>query len=122
MSILAVSCQKEEYTEVDAITDDVAVYTLNYSIDGATYHATFKNQTDRLAFIRHLVALAREGHHVSIADSNTLVTNTSKEKVTYTTNSSSDAAAWAEKMVLQGYEVEIFFDDATGIYTCIATK
>ena len=123
LSMMAVSCQKENFTElVPMDASDVTNFSLSYTIDGASHHTVFHSNAERLAFIRRLVALAGEGYNISIADGNTTITRTSKEKVTFTTTSPDEAASWADKMIQQGYEVEIIFDEETGTYTCIAVK
>lgn len=121
LSMMAFSCQKENFTEVQpAAASEASAYTLRYTVDGTTYHATFQTNAERLSFIRHLVALAREGHSVRIG--NTAGINASKEVVTFTTTSSDEAASWAADMESQGYVVDITYDKKKGIYICTATR
>lgn len=123
LSMMAVSCQKENFSDVTPLAaNEVAEYSLRYSIDGNSYHALFHNQAERLAFIRQLMALAREGHHVSIADSNTSITSEIKEVVTFTTSSADEAAAWTYEMTLQGYKVDVQYDEKEGVYICTAIR
>jgi hypothetical protein len=123
LSMMAVSCQKENFTDVEPATaGETAAYSLCYKVDGVTYHATFQTKAERLAFIRQLVALTREGHRVVIGNSNTTSINSTKEKVTFTTSSLDEATAWASEMEEQGYEVEFYYDKEKGVYVCIAIK
>ena len=123
LSMMAVSCQKENFTEMEPATvGETAAYSLCYTVDGNTHYATFQSKAERLAFIRQLVALTREGHSVRIGNSNTTGVNSTKEKLTFTTTSSDEASAWAEEMAGKGYVVEISFDEETGVYTCTAIK
>lgn len=122
LSLLSVSCQKEDFTEVTPATVGEATnYSLYYTVDGTTHHATFGTNDERFVFIHQLVALTREGHHVVIRNhiARTIAT---KEKVVFTTSSETEASTWAEKMVKQGYEVEIIHDKENGVYLCTATK
>lgn len=123
LSLMAVSCQKENISEMEPATiGETAAYTLCYTIDGVAHRASFKTSDERLAFIRQLVALTCEGHHVFIGDGNATSTCLTKEKVTFTTPSRDEAASWAAEMVEQGYDVEIIHDKENGVYICIATK
>ena len=70
-----------------------------------------------------MVALAREGHRVSIQLNNTAgQVAATKEKVTFETYDPEEAAAWMEKMTDEGYVVDMYFDEETGLYTLIAVK
>lgn len=123
LSMMAVSCQKENFTDVvPATAGETAAYSLCYTVDGTTHHATFHTKAERLAFIRQLVALTREGHNVVIGNGNTSSINFTKEKVTFTTASQEEAASWAAEMVEQGYEVTIIHDKENGVYICIAIR
>lgn len=123
LSMMAVSCQKENFTELEpTVVGESAVYTLSYTIDGVSQHATFNSKAERLAFIRQLVALTREGHNVSLGNGNIVSTNATKEKLTFTTTSEEEAANWAASMMEQGYEVDVQFDKETGEYICVAIK
>lgn len=67
------------------------------------------------------MALARQGHKVTIKPNQTTST-LAKEKKTYETANAEDAAKWAVIMEGYGYTVTIYFDEDTGIYTCVAIK
>ncbi len=121
LSMMAVSCQKENTTEMEPTTiGESVVYTLSYTIDGASRHITFHSKAERLAFIRQLMAFTREGHTVSIGTTTT--TNAAKEKVTFTTPSLDEATAWVAEMEEQGYVVTFYYDKEKGVYVCIAIK
>lgn len=123
LSMIAVSCQKENFTDVEPATaGETAAYSLCYKVDGIIYHATFQTKAERLAFIRQLVALTREGHNVVIGSSNTASVNSTKDVVTFTTPSADEAAAWAAEMEEQGYKVDIQFNEKEGIFICTAIK
>lgn len=123
LSMMAVSCQKENFTEMEPATvGETAAYSLCYTVDGSTHYATFQSMAERLAFIRQLVALTREGHSIRIGNSNTTSVNFTKEVVTFTTPSEEEAAAWAAEMTAQGYDVDVQYDKKEGVYICTATK
>ena len=69
-----------------------------------------------------MIALAKEGHSVWFSRTNNAHSSLSKEQVTYVTNNLDDAKKWAKKMLDDGYQVSISFNQQTGEYTCIAVK
>lgn len=67
--------------------------------------------------------MAKEGHKVSCYDeSKREQTYGAKEKVTYETTNKTDAYKWVDKMIGEGYEVDLTYDEKTGMYTCTATR
>lgn len=103
--------------------DGAATSSVTYLVGGQRYYSNPQTDEDWSAFFDRMFALAKEGYAVRIVrtDANRQV-NTSKEKVTYTTDNYNDAKAWAKQKTLEGYEVTITFNQQTGIYTCIATR
>ena len=122
LSMLAIGCQKETFAEHDAEVETTHEYiSVNYSIDGVNMQATFNDESSWREFLHWMFALAEEGRRVSFGDCNR-ISGLTKETVTYTTKSQSDAEAWADMMYKNGYEVSIDFDEKTNTYTCVAIK
>ncbi len=119
LSIMAVSCQKENIVAPGQTTTVVTVQTTSFSVNGEIYTST----EERAALLDRLVALAREGYTVTIFHSgNSGGTQATKEKVIFTTTDPDEAAQWADQMLEQGYDVTIDYNPKTGTYTCIATR
>ena len=122
LSALATSCQKENLEILangETIEQPYAGISLCYMIDGHQYSAIFSSLEEKEAFVIQLMALARQGHKITIKSNRTTAT-LAKEKKTYTTTDPDDAAKWALIMGSYGYTVTIYYDEETGIYTCIA--
>ena len=122
LGTLAVSCQKETLTELSPVTTQDETYLITYSVDGVSMQTRLNGDEALRAFLQRLTALAREGHRVTVRNENTVSQASTKEVVTYRTKSEDDANEWAAKMIRDGYEVEIDYDDKTGEYVCTAAK
>ena len=125
LSVLAVSCQKEEVIEpVDVqIQQSATIRNVTYKVDGATMHATIRGEQNWQDFVDWLFALAEEGHRVSFRNESIYNNQQhSKDTVVYTTKDKNKANAWAAEMSELGYEVSIDYDRNTGVYTCTATN
>lgn len=124
LSMAAVSCQKETFFDVDGNAVEQSVSRkVSYMIDGVFYQATLHNDADWDALMHRLLTLAREGHHVVIAQGDSVTSlSMSKDVITFTTTSEEEANHWAEQMIQQGYSVSINFDDEAGEWKCIAYK
>ena len=88
LSVLAVSCQKEEVIEpVDVqIQQSVTIRNVTYKVDGATMHATIRGEQNWRDFVDWLFALAEEGHRVSFRNESIYNNQQhSKDTVVYTT-------------------------------------
>ena len=122
LSMLAVSCQKETFVEQDTEVEATREYiSVNYSIDGVNMQATFNDETSWREFLHWLFVMAEERHRVSFGDSSR-INGLTKETVTYTTKSQTDAESWGDKMIKKGYQVYISFDEKTKTYNSIAIK
>lgn len=124
LSALAVSCQKENPENAVSATpvEQTSVEnSLVYSIDGQQFTASFKTPEEKEAFFLQLMAVAREGHAVTIGSGHATQAM-AKEKVVHKTKDPNDAAEWCETMENLGYEVNVTYDSETGVYTCIAIK
>ena len=67
--------------------------------------------------------MAKEGHKVSCYDeSKREQTYGAKEKVTFTTTDENSARKWLYEMFEAGYEVQLTYDEKTGMYTCTAIR
>ena len=124
LSMAAVSCQKENLFEIEGNPTEVTVSrTVSYMIDGTLYHATLHSDAEWDALMHRLMALAREGHRVMIANGNSVNTSSlAKEVVTFETTSEEEANHWAAQMVEAGYSVDIDYNDKTGVWKCTAYK
>ncbi|MBQ6047323.1 MAG: hypothetical protein IJL38_06875 [Bacteroidales bacterium] len=119
--MVAASCQKEEIQSPIPVEQKATDNIVNYMVDGQSYQAVINSELDWSDFLYRMLALAEEGHTVTIS-SRVSSTSSTREVVTYTTTSKPDAHAWADNMIDQGYQVTITYDGSTGIFTCIAVK
>ena len=124
LGVTAVSCQKEPVASTqNTETKAEAMYVVNYAVDGTLYTVSLYSENEMDALFLQLTALARQGSRVVVLDENARArTMSSKEVLTYTTTSETDAANWANEKTKEGYEVTIVYNDRTGIYTCTAVK
>ena len=122
LGTLAVSCQKETLTELSPVTTQDETYLITYSVDGVSMQTRLNGDEALRAFLHRITALARQGHRVTVRNENTVSQASTKEVVTYRTKSEDDASEWAAKMIMDGYAVEIDYDDKTGEYVCTAAK
>lgn len=124
LGVTAVSCQKEQNVGPQtSVTEPAAKYTVTYSVNGVVHTALLQSDEELNALLRQLMAYARQGYRVVVADSmSTSSLTSSKETVVYTTTDEGEALSWAEEKVKEGYIVDISFDETTGVYTCTATR
>ena len=123
LGTLAVSCQKENMMEPLAYEMETEVtYLITYSIDGVSQQVRLGSDTELANLLHRLTALAREGHRVTVRNENTVSQASTKEVITYRTKSEDDANEWVAKMLNDGYDVTIDYDDETGEFVCIAIK
>ena len=122
LGTLATSCQKETLTELSPVTAQAETYLITYSVDGVSMQTRLNGDEALRAFLRRLTALARQGHSVTVRNGNTVSQASTKEVITYHTTSEDDANEWAAKMIIDGYEVEINYDEKTGEFICTAIK
>ncbi|MGX8713265.1 MAG: hypothetical protein ACSW8I_06235 [bacterium] len=121
MGLVATGCQKEEMVEPQNTVADITFKTVYYTVDGVEARASFVNESSWTQFLDWMFALAKEGHRVSFRNANH-ERRATKETVTYVTTDAGDAQTWAVKMMHEGYEVTITYNDKTQEYTCIAIK
>lgn len=123
LSLTAVGCEKETISDPIAVaSEDAAMYTVYYSIDGENSRVTILDEDSWKSFLEWMVALSREGHRVSFRRGIPTSNRISKETVIFTTSSHHEAEVWADIKIKEGYEVTIQFDSKTGIYTCTAIR
>ena len=124
LGLAAIGCQKEtEPTLPTSATENASAYTVEYSIDCETHRAVLNSEEEYNALLFRLMALAQEGYEVNVRNGNTVrQENASKDVVVYTTQSESDAVKWTKKMMDDGYEVTVTYDDKTHTFTCVAIK
>lgn len=124
LATLAVSCQKENIeVERAKATEQVAVYSVSYTIDGTREEITLAGEVAWKGFIARMLDLAEEGHRVSFRmEDGTQRIVTSKETITYSTTNREEAFEWAEKMIRQGYSATVEYDKKKKKYNCYAIK
>ena len=131
MAGVITSCQKDEFqNEMVLPSHEMSQKnlahtntTLRYWIDGVGYSREFASQQEMDNYISYLISLTREGRTVIIQGSeNPSYAPSENDKLTFTTKDRTEMKSWADKMTLSGYDVEITFDEETGLYTGTATK
>jgi hypothetical protein len=122
LGAFAVSCQKEADTAPPTVYSQ-SEYNLLYRIDNVVHYANIQSPEEWNTFLSDMLALARQGHRVSVQRTSTSsLTLPAKEVVTHETKDPDEVIAWFNMMTEQGYEVIIKFDEETGIYTLTAIK
>lgn len=121
LCMVAASCQKEEDLSPIPVGQETTANIVNYTVDGKTFQALINSDKDWSEFLYRMLALAEEGHTVTIP-SRVTATSLTKEIVTYTTTSKPDAYDWADNMTAKEYDVTVNYDNYTGIYTCTAVR
>ena len=120
-AMMAVGCQKE----LPVVAESAVVNSntiIRYS--AGTLNGSINLPDDQAwdGFLENMLALAREGYQVTISQTSFSHANMTKDVVVFTTTDEAEAKHWAKQMVCDGYEVNISYDDKTGIYTCTAVK
>jgi hypothetical protein len=123
LGTLAVSCQKETVNEISpVVTQSATSYTVTYYIDEVRLQTRVNNDEELSLLLNQLAALARKGHRVAVHKGDTASQSLTKEKLTFHTNNKEEAIAWCNEMLLNGYMVQMTFDEVTGEYICVAIK
>ena len=119
LSVAAVGCQKETVVVSQTGAEESGtVYTVRYSVNGVSI-----GEQAWADFLQRMLALAEEGHRVTMSRSaNTAQYSESKEVVTFTTKDKKKALAWVNEMLEAGYTVTFSFNPQTGEYTCVAIR
>lgn len=118
------ACQKEEMVEQNChAVENNETATITYIIDNKSFAVEIRNDREREELFSYLLLMAKEGHKVSCYDeSKREQTYGAKEKVTYETTDENSARKWLYEMFEAGYEVQLTYDEKTGMYTCTATR
>ena len=119
--LVLAGCQKEN-TEWNNTMPTGSGTSLYYNAGGEVGQTLLTSDEAWDLFMQRMLALAREGYVVVISPTNGTSGHSTKEVVTFTTDSEDEAKQWSKEMTLNGYDVIITYDDKTGIYTCIATR
>ena len=124
LSVAAVGCQKETVVVSQTGAEESGtVYTVRYSVNGVSHTETLIGEQAWADFLQRMLALAEEGHRVTMSRSaNTAQYSESKEVVTFTTKDKKKALAWVNEMLEAGYTVTFSFNPQTGEYTCVAIR
>ena len=125
LNLAAVSCQKETIT-VDpqsGIEATGTVYTVRYVVNDVTYTETLIGEQAWADFLQRMLALAEDGYRVTVSrNTGTTQYAMSKDVVTFTTKKKTEAYAWSEQMLEDGYDVTISYNPQTGEDTCTAVR
>jgi len=126
LATMADGCQKENITELrpeTSISEVSTVYTVQYAVDGVLHTKTLHNEEEYNALLMQLMALSRSGAEVEISDDNYSPNAFStKESVSYTTPSESEAIKWTKQKMSEGYKVMVTYDTNNNLYVCTAYK
>jgi hypothetical protein len=115
-SLATVGCSKEDTLPTQS-------NSVIYLYDGQQHTALIQSDEDWTLLLDHLFALAEEGYTVQFFNPNARpVANAPKSREVFTTKKKNEAIDWCEQKKSEGYKVTIYYDEDTGIYTCIATK
>ena len=125
LSLAAAGCQKENIdevpTQVTSLENQATV--MYYYVDGVLNIKYLQDETEYRNFIYEMLTLSEQGHTVAFyKDSDNNRPNCTKDVVHYSTTNKDDAYKWANKMIEDGYRVQVTFDEETGKYNCIAYK
>lgn len=121
LGTVTVSCQKETETIPSSDWSQVA-YNVRYSIDNHIYYACLQSPEEWHTFLSDMLALSRKHHRITIHKLCNNCIIASKEKEVFQTSDKGEAEAWAEKMMLAGYDIIFEFDDETGNYIITAIR
>ena len=124
LSTMAVSCQKETVAEPQSKNAGLStVYTVHYTINDITHTETLGSDAEYDALLLRLFALARMGYEVEIENGSGPASATlAVEVITFSTTNEQEAIDWVKQKLLEGYKVQVSFDETTGVYTCIAYR
>ena len=124
------SCQKDEFQNEILVSQEMSQKnlahintTLRYWIGGVGYSREFASQEEMSNFISYLIGLTINGKEITIGGSEKpSLAPEADDKLTFTTSDKAEMNKWALEMQDKGYDVTVFFDKKTGIYTGTATK
>ena len=124
---MATSCQKdsEMISSQELSQKSLAQETsiLFFWIDGEEHYRKFDSQEERDEFIRHLIRLTREGHIITIEGNNRPeYAPEEKDKQKFETTDMEEFEAWLKKMNNNGYRVDVYFDEGSGMMIGTATR
>lgn len=124
LGMIATSCQKEFNVEpLTSQIGDESPRTMHYTVNDEVYSVEFHSEQERLAYLQMLMAMTKEGYSVTFSYGETVSNSSvSKEVVTYSTSSESDAIAWCDMMAKDGYVVTMTYDLSRQVFICIAVK
>ena len=126
LGTMAVGCQKENITELQpetSISETGTVYTVQYAVDGVLHTETLHSEEEYNALLMQLMALSRSGAVVEISDDNYSPNAfPTKESITNTTPSESDATKRTKQKMSEGYKVRVTYDTTNNVHVWTAYK
>lgn len=121
LGTMAVSCSGDENEASNAAWVQ-ETYQMYYSVDGENMQVRLNGDGELRNFIRKLVDMTREGHHITVRRGDGKCLSLSKEKVEFRTESEDAANQWTLDMVKKGYTVTLDYDKNAGEFVCVAVK
>lgn len=119
--ILCAGCQKENLPTAAGTDQNVLVY---YTEGGVAKTALLDMSPQSDSLLHHLISNVADGNRIvflpdGITDYD--INDVGDNPIVFTTTSEREALIWCRTMMSQGYTTIIYFDETTGVYTCIAT-
>ena len=125
LALFAASCEKQDdYPMVSPLHTDTTNEYLHicYSIDGGMYQPVRCTPAELDAILNDLLTLVRNGHSISIFNSNTFRNANTKEVVVKHFKTKEEAESWSISMIREGYNVTFEYDSTEGTYVVTAKK
>lgn len=126
-SLFATSCQKDSLTDPQSERTEnmrtINSYHISYWVDGIRYSVTLQDEAQITLLIQKLTKLALLGHHIHTSNDDFVPSgNPTKDVIKFSTTDENEIIEWAKKMYQKGYDVEFYYDEATGTFSGIAIK
>lgn len=126
LGTMAVGCQKENITELrpeTSISEAGTVYTVQYAVDGVLHTETLHSEEEFDSLLTQLMALSRSGAVVEMSGDNYSPNAFStKESITFITDSEVEATSWTKQKMAEGYRVRVTYDTLNKVHVCTAYK
>lgn len=96
--------------------------SLSYIVDGESFIGEVRTEEDLTTLYLKILGYAKLGHNVCISAGKTPCQGEGGHTVHFTSADEHAVAAWATKMVKQGYSVTVDYDKSSRTYHCTAYK
>ena len=125
--LLMGGCQKETETtdfrngqQSTAVVGDAI--SIHYRIGGKLMQTSFNSEEELKAFLHYLNGLAKEGENISVGLNGQRQTPASKEVITFYSENEEEMAEWMYYMILEGFTVQVVYDEDKGVFIGTATR